>query len=157
MLVVLMGLTTVLFAQPDGKGERKPRSGGNHEMRVEHQRGPGNGLDLTDAQKEAFKKSRVEIEKQLQPLRNQLGEACAHQKTLTTAEKPDMEAINKNIEKMGALQTEIEKIRTKHRLEMRAQLTDEQLLKMDKAGFGVGRGKERGQGRDARRTPAWAG
>lgn len=149
MLVVLMGLTTVLFAQPNGKGEGKPRKGGNQEMRGDHQRGPGNGLDLTDAQKEAFQKSRVEIEKQLQPLRNQLGEARAHQKTLTTAEKPEMDAINKNIEKMGALQTEIEKIQTKHRLEMRAQLTEEQRLKMDKAGFEKGRG--RGEGRNESR------
>ena len=147
MLAVLMGLTTVLFAQPNGKGEGKQGNRGNHEMRAERQRGPGNGLDLTDAQKEAFQKSRVEIEKQLQPLHNQLGEARAHQKTLTTAAKPDMDAINKNIDKMGALQTEIEKIHTKHRLEMRAQLTDEQRLKMDKAGFGEGRGKDRGQGR----------
>jgi len=151
MLAVLMGLTTVLFAQPNGKGEGKQGNRGNHEMRAEHQRGPGNGLDFTDTQKEAFQKSRVEIEKQLQPLHNQLGEARAHQKTLTTAGKPDMDAINKNIEKMGALQTEIEKIRTKHRLEMRAQLTDEQRLKMDKAGFGEGRGKDRGQGRDGGR------
>ena len=52
-------------------------------------------------------------------------------KTLTTAEKPDFAAINKNIDKIGAVRIEMVKIQTKHRLEMRAQLTDEQKLKFD--------------------------
>jgi Spy/CpxP family protein refolding chaperone len=97
----------------------------------EGQRGPGNGLNLTDAQKEAFKQSMLATQKQIQPIRNELGEANARQKTLTTAEKPDLNAINKNIEKIGALKVEMAKIQAKHRLEMRAQLTDEQRLKFD--------------------------
>jgi len=55
----------------------------------------------------------------------------AHQKTLMTAEKPDLDAINKNIEKMGSLKTEMAKIQAKSRLDMRAQLTEEQRLKFD--------------------------
>lgn len=131
MLAVFMGLTTVMVAQPDEKGEGKSRRGSNHEMRMEEQRGHENGLELTDAQKEAFKQSMLAMQKQLQPIKNELGEAMAHQKTLTTAEKPDMSAINKNIEKMGDLKTEMAKIQTKLHLEMRAQLTDEQRLKFD--------------------------
>jgi len=129
MLAVLMGLTTGLIAQPNQKGERNSRRGPNPEMRMEEQRGHGNGLDLTDAQKEAFKQSMLAMQKQLQPIRNELGEAHAHQKTLATAEKSDMVAINKNIEKMGGLKTDMAKIQNKYHLEMRAQLTDEQRLK----------------------------
>jgi Spy/CpxP family protein refolding chaperone len=132
MLAVFMGLTTVLVAQPDEKGEGKSRRGPNPEMRMGEQRGHENGLDLTDAQKEVFKQSMLDMQKQLQPIRNQLGEARAHQKTLATADKPDMAAINKNIEKMGALKTEMAKIQTKFHLEMRTQLTDEQRLKFDR-------------------------
>jgi Spy/CpxP family protein refolding chaperone len=131
MLAVFMGLTTVLVAQPDEKGEGKSRRGSNQEMRMNEQRGHENGLELTDAQKEAFKQSMLAMQKQLQPIRNELGEARAHQKTLTSVEKPDMSAINKNIEKMGSLQTEMAKIQAKHHLEIRAQLTDEQRLKFD--------------------------
>jgi Spy/CpxP family protein refolding chaperone len=131
MLAVFMGLTTVLVAQPYEKRDGKSRHGSNPEMRMDEQRGHENGLDLTDAQKEAFKKSMLAMQKQLQPIRNQLGEARAHQKTLTTAEKPDVDAINRNIEKMGALKTEMAKIQAKHHLEIRAQLTDEQRLKFD--------------------------
>jgi Spy/CpxP family protein refolding chaperone len=82
-------------------------------------------------QKDAFKQSMVAMQKQIQPLRNELGEAKAHQKTLVTTEKPDLSAINKNIDKIGALKIEIEKIQVKHRLDLRAQLTDEQKLKFD--------------------------
>lgn len=133
ILTVLMGLTTVVLAQPNGKEERKERNGTTHELRNENQREPGSELNLTDTQKEAFQKSRVETEKLLQPLRNQLGEAEAHQRTLVTAEKPDMDAISKNIEKIGAIKTEMEKIRTRQQLAIRSQLTEEQRLKFDNA------------------------
>lgn len=132
MLTVFMCLTTVLVAQPNEKGEGKSRRGPNPEMRMGEQRVHGNGLELTNAQKESFKQSMMAMQKQLQPIRNQLGEARAHQKTLTTAEKPEMDAINKNIEKMGALQTEMAKIQNRYHLEMRAQLTDGQRLKFDR-------------------------
>lgn len=130
MIAVLMGFTTLLMAQPKENDQKQSFHGSNHEMRMNDERGP-QGLNLTDAQKEAFKQSRLALQKLIQPLRNELGEAEAHQKTLTTAEKPDLAAINKNIEKIGALKMEMAKLQVKHRLEMRAQLTDEQRLKFD--------------------------
>jgi len=69
--------------------------------------------------------------KLIQPIQNELQEAEARQKTLTTAEKPDMGAINKNIEKIGQLKTDIAKIQAKQWIEMRAQLSDEQRMKFD--------------------------
>ena len=131
MIAVLLGFTTLVMAQPNENGSKKSARGSGHEMRMDEQRGPGGGLDLTDAQKEAFKQSKLAVQKQLQPIRNEIGEAEAHQKTLTTIDKPDMAAINKNIEKIGGLKTEMAKIQTKHRIEMRAQLTDEQRIKFD--------------------------
>jgi Spy/CpxP family protein refolding chaperone len=132
ILVVLMGLTTVLVAQSRGNGQRKQFIEQDRVLLDDDgHRGPASGLNLTDAQKEAFKQSRLALQKQLQPLRNELGEAVAHQKTLTTAEKPDITVINKNIEKIGELRVEMAKIQAKHRLDMRAQLTDEQRLKFD--------------------------
>ena len=132
MLAVLFGLTSVVIAQPKEKEQGKNFQGKRHEMRMgEGQRGPEEGLNLTDVQKEAFKQSMLAIQKQVQPLRNELGEAEAHQKTLMSAEKPDLAAINKNIEKIGGLKVEMEKIKTKNHLDMRAQLTEEQRLKFD--------------------------
>lgn len=132
MLVVLFSMSAVLVAQPVDLGGKKSFRGQDRSLLMdEGQRGPANGLNLTDAQKEAFKQSMLAVQKQLQPMRNELGEAQAHQKTLITAEKPDLNAINKNIEKIGALKVEMAKIQAKHHLEMRAQLTDEQRLKFD--------------------------
>ena len=130
MVVMLMSLSAVLVAQVDnlpGKFQKRP----GRDVQMHELKGAIRGLNLTDAQKESFKASTIAIQKQLQPLRNELGEAEAHQKTLETAEKPDFNAINKNIEKIGGLRIEMAKIQTKHRLEMRAQLTDEQKLKFD--------------------------
>lgn len=132
VIVLLMSLSAVLVAQTNENVRKNANRGPQKEMRMNGgQGGPMKGLNLTDTQKEAFKKSMLEIQKQLQPLRNELGEAEAHQKTLVTAEKPDMAAINKNIEKIGVVRIEMAKIEVKHRLDMRAQLTDEQRLKFD--------------------------
>ena len=131
-IVLLMGLSAVLMAQTIEKNPKKEMRGPEREMRMnDRDRGSMNGLNLTDVQKEAFKQSMLTVQKQMQPLRNELGEAEAHQKTLVTAEKPDISAVNKNIDKIGALKIEMAKIQVKHRLEMRAQLTDEQKLKFD--------------------------
>ena len=151
-LVLLMGLSVAVFAQ---KAEKSPKNSNRGQdrslMMQDDRRGPANGMNLTDEQKEAFKKSRMEMQKQLQPLHNELGEAKAHQKTLVTAEKTDLSAINKNIEKIGSIRVEMAKIQAKHRLEMRAQLTDEQKLKFDlrkgKMGHDNGfRGMKHGRG-----------
>jgi len=131
VLSMLMGISVVIFAQPPGAGKRMaPFHGKKGEVGMQN-RGPANGLNLTDVQKEAFKKGMLALQKQLQPLRNELGEAEARQKTLSTVDKPDMGAINKNIEKIGDLKTEMAKLQVKHHLDMRAQLTAEQKLKFD--------------------------
>ena len=132
MVAVLFGLSTVAMAQPKENGQGRASQAPKHEMRMEHRNGgPAAALELTDAQKEAFKQSRLAMQKQLQPIQNELGEAEAHQKTLMSGEKPDLVAINKNIEKIGSLKVEMAKIRAKNHIDMRAQLTEEQRLKFD--------------------------
>jgi Spy/CpxP family protein refolding chaperone len=131
-IVLLMCLSAALVAQTTENSRKNANRGPQKEMRMDNeQRGPGSGLNLTDPQKEAFKQNMMAMHKQVLPLRGELGEVEAHQKTLVTAEKPDLAAINKNIEKIGAIRVEMAKIEVKHRLDMRAQLTDEQRLKFD--------------------------
>ena len=132
IMVVLMGFSSILLAQPAKNDSGKSFRG--QEWRSQGkggQNGPMKGLNLTDAQKEAFKQSMMAMQKELKPLRNELGEVMAHQKTLVSADTPDMKAIDKNLEKIGDLKVEMAKIQVKHRLEMRAQLTDEQRMKFD--------------------------
>lgn len=130
---VLMMVSIVAFAQPEF---RRDRMQGNREHTFNGNKPEGRmqvaqALNLSDAQKEAFKKGMIDLHKQLLPIKNELGELKARQKSLVMAEKTDMGAINKNIEKMGQLQIEIVKIQTKHKLEMRNQLTEEQKIKFD--------------------------
>jgi Spy/CpxP family protein refolding chaperone len=155
LIAVLLGLTTVAMAQPKEKEKGKELPAPKHEMRMEHRNGgPLAALELTDAQKEAFKQSRLATQKQLQPIRNELGEAEAHQKTLMSAEKPDLAAVNKNIERIGSLKVEMAKIRAKNHMDMRAQLTEEQRLKFDAMKGKMKEGMREGNGmRNFREMP----
>lgn len=86
---------------------------------------------FTEEQKEAMKKLRLETAKQVKPLKNELRELMAHQKTLTTADNANLKDINKNIDKMSDVKAEIAKIMAKQHLEFRSNLTQEQQLKLD--------------------------
>jgi Spy/CpxP family protein refolding chaperone len=131
IVFVLMGVSSLLVAQPADVQVKKKAMLDQKAARMHQMKSQADGLNLTADQKESFKKGMMAIHKQMQPLRNELGEAEAHQKTLATAEKPDLNAINKNIEKIGGIKVEMAKILAKQRLEMRAQLTDEQRMKFD--------------------------
>lgn len=125
-LFVVMCLT--VSAQPQMNRFRGPQN--NMQMNKNRQ-DMAKALNLTDEQKEAFKKIMLAMHKEILPIRNEIGEAEAHQKTLLSADKPDLSAIDKNIEKIGGLRVEIAKIAMKHHLEMRSLLTDEQKMKFD--------------------------
>ena len=144
MSLLIMSLSVGLFAQPSDLIAKK-QGMGNRVAHMKGMRGAGNGLNLTIEQKEAFKQGVITMHKQLQPLRNELGEAEAHQKTLNSSEKPDFGAINKNIDKIAGIRAEMAKIQTKNHLEMRAQLTDEQRLKFDMFKHGKGPKGEKGR------------
>jgi Spy/CpxP family protein refolding chaperone len=149
IFVAMVGLSAMLNAQtPVSKPALKSGIQVKGKSLHQPQRAPLQFLNLTDAQKEAIKKSSLEMHKKIQPVRNELGEAEAHQRTLMTAEKPDIKAIHKNIERMGELKVEIAKIAANHRLEMRTLLTDEQRMKLDmqKGNMNRGRGGMVGQG-----------
>jgi len=133
VLAALFGISGILSAQTGQvKSVKKEVPAHRKVMPVNQKmRGPMVELNLTEEQKEAFKQGNLAFHKQLQPVVNELGELEAHQKTLMTAEKPDWKAIEKNLERIGQVKTEVAKITAKHRLELRAQLTDEQRLKFD--------------------------
>lgn len=86
---------------------------------------------FTEEQQEKLKELRLESTKEIQPLHNELNELRAKQRTLTTAEKADMKAIDNNIEKMADVQAQIQKVRAKEHQEIRAMLSDEQRIKFD--------------------------
>ena len=86
---------------------------------------------LTKEQKESFKTIRMTCMKEIQPLKDQLNELKLHEKTLMDANKPDINAINANIDKISSLQNKMAKIYAKSKIEMSEQLTSEQKMKMN--------------------------
>lgn len=86
---------------------------------------------LTKEQKESFKTIRMACMKEIQPLKDQLNELKLHEKTLMKADKPDLNAIYTNIDKISSLENKIAKIFAKSKIEMYKQLTSEQKLKMN--------------------------
>jgi Spy/CpxP family protein refolding chaperone len=103
--------------------------------------------DLTSEQEASISSLRTaQLEKRLQ-YRNQMNELRARKRTLQTQASPDMNALNKVIDQMASLRSEMMKDAAAHRQEIRSLLTDEQRVQFDSRAMGP-RG---GQGmRDAR-------
>lgn len=87
--------------------------------------------DLTDAQKEQMKAIRIKTMKSVQPIKNQLMEKRARLNTLSSAEKADMKAINKQIDEISTLKATIQKQRAASKQEVRSILTDDQRVIFD--------------------------
>lgn len=132
--VFVLVLTGFALAQMEGKGAQV---GPRHQMLREHKLGMFAGLELTDAQKEQIEKFQTEHTKKVLPLRNELGELRAELRTLSTVDKVNMNDINKKIDEIGKVQTELMKERAAHRQQIRSLLTDEQRVKFD-SHFGRG-------------------
>ena len=86
---------------------------------------------LSDEQKEQIKKVRLEMQKEVLPLRNEMREKRARLNTLSTVEKADMNAINQVVEDIGGLQTELMKKREMGKQQVRSLLNEEQRLFFD--------------------------
>ena len=87
--------------------------------------------DLTDAQKDQMKAIRIKGMKATQTLKNQLMEKRAHLNTLSSADKADMKAINKQIDEIATLQASMQKVRAANKQEVRSILTDDQRVMFD--------------------------
>jgi Spy/CpxP family protein refolding chaperone len=148
LMVTLFFISTALIAQPRNQGENWGQNQDREQMKqkrfAENKRMPQNFF--TEEQKETMKEMRLEMAKQIKPVKNELRELMARQKTLTTADKVDMKAINKNIDKMSDAKTEMAKIMAAQHQQVRSLLTEEQLIKFDsmKAKKGNKRGRKFG-------------
>lgn len=111
--------------------------------------------NLTTEQRTKIQDLRTKHLKDVTPLRNELREKKAHLITLESADKPDINAINKTIDEITTLNSKMMKLRASHRMEVASLLTDEQKLffnthqgKMGRGnkGNGMGMGPRRGNG-----------
>ena len=96
--------------------------------------------DLTDQQKKDIEKIGLDMKKQSLPITNELREKRAHLQTLKTTEPIDQAAIDKEIEAIGKLRTDLAKLREDTRLKIRNVLTDEQKVVFDSKAQGKHKG-----------------
>ena len=126
-------LTAALFIVTSGVVYAQyPRTGENVRMPMHGDKMPGHMIpDLTDSQKEEMKSLHADHMQAIQPLQNEIGEKQARLRTLQTADKVNMAEINKVIEDIGQIRTEMMKIRATKHQEIRSLLTDEQRVFFD--------------------------
>ena len=101
--------------------------------------------DLTQDQKDKIEVLRTANQKTMLTFKNQLAVKNAQLEVLTTADKPDVAAINKMIDEIGALKIDMQKKRAEHRLAVRNLLTENQRIQFD-ASHGKGNCSENANG-----------
>lgn len=102
--------------------------------------------DLTEEQEAKFEKYRVTHMKAMNNYRNELDQKRAELRTLESADKPDMAAINKKIEEIADTKENMMKERAKHLQNLRAELTEEQRVYFDAHKGQRGKGHRHGHG-----------
>ncbi len=87
--------------------------------------------NLTEDQIAKIKELRIANLKEVKNLQNQLGELTARERTLSTADKADIKAIDANIDEISKVKGNIMKSRAHLKQQIRALLTEEQRLFFD--------------------------
>jgi len=88
--------------------------------------------DLTEEQKAQIDALKMNLEKEMLPMKTKLEVKQAELQELLVADSPNKGAIDKKIDEIGSLRTQIQKKRIDNRLKIRALLTPEQRVKFDK-------------------------
>ncbi len=97
------------------------------------------GLNLSEEQQSQVKDHKLAHMKELQPLKDQLMENKAHQRTLMNAENPDEKAIYKNIDQATKLQNELAKLSVDFQIKFKNLLNDEQKVMLQSSTNRFGR------------------
>ncbi len=126
LMMMLFG-TLSTFAQEKQMKEAKHEGHKDREMKQHKPNIP----NLTDTQKKQLKEAKIKLQKEVLPLKNELGEKKARLKTLTTTEGSSEKDINKVIEAIGELETTMMKARVSNKMGIKKFLTEEQRLFVD--------------------------
>jgi len=87
--------------------------------------------DLTEEQQKKMDDLRLVHQKSMLQFRTQMELKNAQLNVLTSAEKADMNAINKSIDEIGALKIQMMKQKESHRQQVRSILTEKQRVTFD--------------------------
>ena len=127
---MLMVITVSTQAQerrgphPQKQGQERMEKGGEGHDKAERPRIPG----ITEEQEEQMKAIHLEMEKAALPVRNQIGEKEARFRTLVTADAYDEKAVNRVLDEIGDLKTDMRKLEVASLQKAKKVLNDEQML-----------------------------
>ncbi len=122
ILIMVAAFGTITMAQGHKAGPKKAPM----EMRMKRML-----PDLSDDQIAKIKAYRLEMMKEVTPLKAQIKEKKAHLQVLSIAEEPDMKAINATIDEISKLQAKLMKTMAQFRQNVRAILTVDQRIVFD--------------------------
>jgi Spy/CpxP family protein refolding chaperone len=129
--LLLTSVNVIAQNRSDREEPRPPRKemakGGEHEMGEKGPKGPMIP-NLTEAQQEQLKGFHIAAQKSALPLKNQVAEKEARLKTLTTSESYDAKAVDKVIDEIGKLRTDLFKLKVSTEQKVKSILTEEQLV-----------------------------
>ena len=138
LALAMLFISVTLSAQQArrGYGEHHPPRMEQNEsgQKRMQQRGPRKPHipNLTEEQKEQLHGFRVEMDKKVLPLQNEIGEKEARLKTLTTSESYNASEVEDLIEELGEVKTELEKLKVGQTQKIKSILTEEQLVAFNK-------------------------
>lgn len=154
IVAILFTSASAVQAQRFEQGERPERP----RQEMKQGQGPEKGIDqrgpkgpqipnLTEEQKEQLHTFKLEMDKSALPLKNQVAEKEARLKTLTTASSYDSRAVNKVIEEIGDLKTDLMKLHVGQTEKVKSILTEEQVIAFNnQLANGPKKGQQKGQG-----------
>lgn len=122
-----LGFQGTTNAQSVAEGNEKAEYRRHESREMEETKIP----NLSDEQKSKIKTLELAQFKEVLPLQNHVEELEAKQQTLTTMEKPDLAAINANIDEITKTQNQIMKLHAHYHQDIRALLNDEQRMFFD--------------------------
>lgn len=96
-------------------------------------------LDLSEDQKEQLSTLKLQQYKTMKPMRAEMGELKARERTLMSQEDVDVKALNKLIDQQTDLMNKMRKSQMTQKLAFREILTDEQLMKLDQKKMRAGK------------------
>jgi len=136
LIKATMTLIMMVLVINVANAQQGPRSGQGNGQGFRNEQGNNMlGLNLTEDQQTQMKSMRLNVQKEMLPLRNKLGENMAKMRTLRTADNADMKAINKLIDNNSDLRSSMAKVRAANHQEVRKMLTEEQRIMFDSREF----------------------
>lgn len=134
--------STITMAQGPGNGQGKGQGQGYH------QAGDCQIPNLTEEQQKKIDALKLDHQKKMIEIKNQIEEKRARLVTVTTGDKINKEEAYKLIEEIAALKVIRDKYKLDHQLAVRALLTEEQKVWFDMHGMhkGKGHGPHHGHG-----------